>query len=244
MFVLARRRASRCAYCHGGLGNGLVCTSCGAVLHAECRAELEHCPTFGCRSTSFTSEGEVVQLGGGLTPSAAAVRLFLRNTLIDAVGVTLVWTIGLFLFFGLMAIGVGTDHYSKSHEFVRGNPVAASALLLIGLAIAVVVGIIQRSHVRAVRRLVEGQAPRDARVELQWRIEQVKNGAITVWDALIFEGNRRTLTLGLRQNRGWLVEGPGTTRIGVYGGRGLLEPAVITDGERLRAVRSWRVTRH
>lgn len=40
--------AIRCAYCHGDLVRAMPTCRCGTLLHEECAAEMETCPTLGC----------------------------------------------------------------------------------------------------------------------------------------------------------------------------------------------------
>ncbi|MEZ0228186.1 MAG: hypothetical protein ACAI25_06145 [Planctomycetota bacterium] len=43
-------RPLRCAYCHGPRGEAYAaCDGCGTVLHVDCLATLDRCPTLGCR---------------------------------------------------------------------------------------------------------------------------------------------------------------------------------------------------
>jgi len=45
----------RCVLCHDDLGEGRVCTSCGAVFHFDCIAAEARCPTYGCANNITTN---------------------------------------------------------------------------------------------------------------------------------------------------------------------------------------------
>src|SRR5947207_2390067 len=49
--IVGRRRSEeRCVICHGALRDQPVtCPACHATTHADCRAEVDRCPTLGCK---------------------------------------------------------------------------------------------------------------------------------------------------------------------------------------------------
>ena len=50
----------RCAYCHDEAGDeaeSSECADCGTVVHDECLATLDRCPTYGCASLGELSLG-------------------------------------------------------------------------------------------------------------------------------------------------------------------------------------------
>jgi hypothetical protein len=66
----------RCAFCHDDLGadERHECAACRTILHWDCRALLGHCPTLGCKDSTFAHGGRIAVARPAFRSALARLR--------------------------------------------------------------------------------------------------------------------------------------------------------------------------
>lgn len=107
--VEPREGAPRCAYCHddAAAAEGEPCDGCGALVHDECLALAQGCPTLGCPYAADPAEDPPdpeagVKVGGapGRTADGLSARDLLRR--VRAADRALPWWVVLLMVVGLL----------------------------------------------------------------------------------------------------------------------------------------------
>ncbi|HZU98332.1 MAG TPA: hypothetical protein VFF73_16620 [Planctomycetota bacterium] len=238
MFRLSLRRSSpRCAYCHEVLEAGLACAACHTAFHADCRAELAHCPTLGCGCDALLTLG-----GKLLAPSRKAIERFLADVRNQTIAETVVGLLLCFLLTAFLSFIALSETSTRKGYRTPPNPAAAGMVCILATVAGTGLVVVQVRHVRAVTRLLEAGAMREATLRITSKKQSVKGGTITIFEGRVREKGFPEMTLALGSSPTWLGPWMIEHEIGIYSGNAF-EPVILCHGEDLRVVRPMKVRR-